>query len=218
MGPFWRVSVNRDDPQARLPPVEAILFLPRAPRMHAQCIRGHEKHHGRKCAARVRLVCWPCVGILSPVGFASIDRKKGSRRTRRSFLIFVRLATYDSIDGSYHLLLYMLIRRLLIKANTTVPRNNNSVNDHPFISRVAAFAYKHAKLNIHINFLLFAVHADEYAHRLGSNLHVNYYTSHYYRNPYRAGFSILLEKSLSILKHISIDSITQYSIKQYSYP
>ena len=82
MGPFWRVSVNRDDPQARLSPVEAILFLflLRAPRMHAQCIHGHEKHHGRKCAARVQLVCWPCVGIsLSPAGFASIDhyRKKG---------------------------------------------------------------------------------------------------------------------------------------------
>jgi len=61
MGPFWRVSVNRDDPQARLPPVEAILFLPRAPRMHAQSVRGHEKHHGRKCAARVRFVCWHSV-------------------------------------------------------------------------------------------------------------------------------------------------------------
>lgn len=90
VGPFWRVSVNRDDPQARLPPVEAILFLPRAPRMHAQCVRGHEKHRGRKCAARVRLVCWaPASAFCRPRGSprSIVTVKRAS--TRRSFLIFV---------------------------------------------------------------------------------------------------------------------------------
>lgn len=93
MGSFRRVSVNRDDPQARLPPVEAILFLPRAPRMHAQCVRGHEKYHGRKCAARVRFVCWPCVGILSPAGFASIDRYRKKDQLLSVVSYFRRLAT-----------------------------------------------------------------------------------------------------------------------------
>lgn len=56
MGPFWRVSVNRDDPQARLPPVEAILFLPRA--THARTMRTRARKAPWKevccsCAARV---------------------------------------------------------------------------------------------------------------------------------------------------------------------
>lgn len=104
MGPFRRVSVNRDDPQARLPPVEAILFLPRAPRMHARTMRarGHEKRRGRKCAARVRLVCWPCVGILSPAGFAPIDRycKKRPALVGTVLSCFRQLTTCGSPDRS----------------------------------------------------------------------------------------------------------------------
>ena len=96
MGPFWRVSVNRDDPQARLPPAEAILFLSRAPRMHAQCVHGHEKHHGRKCAARVQLVCWSCVGIsLSPLRGSPRSIITVKKASSRPFLIFVQLPTYD---------------------------------------------------------------------------------------------------------------------------
>jgi len=130
----------------------------------------HKAYAGTKSTMEgsVLLVCGSCAGILSPVGFASIDRyrKKGQLSSDSSVLSYFRSVSHvwlaRSIDGSSYLLFHVLIRCLLIKANTTVPRNNNSVNDHPFISRVAAFAYKHAKLNIHINFL-FAVHADKYA-------------------------------------------------------
>jgi len=116
MGPFWRVSVNRDDPQARLPPVEAILFLPRALRMHTQCVREHEKH-GRKCAARVQLVCWLCVGILSFAGFTSIDRyrKKGQLSSNPTVLSH-RLAT---LWLARSLLRVASIPTYLIRANTT---------------------------------------------------------------------------------------------------
>lgn len=49
-----------------------------------------------------------------------------------------------------------------------------------YLTRRALRVCKRAELNVRTNFLPFTVRTDEYAHRLGSNLHANYYISHYY--------------------------------------
>jgi len=67
---------------------------------------------------------------------------------------------------------------------------------------------KPAELNVRINILLFAVHANEYAHRLDSNLNTNYYTFHY-----RTVFLVLIEdRTTALNRKVSIDSITTLAI------